>query len=64
MFHHSIRIFIKDPALRPGSSELLREPLIANHIKGMIRRLELIKNEDLDSTMVVRKYRSEIEKAL
>jgi len=41
MFHHSIRIFIKDPALRPGSSELLREPLIANHIKGMIRRLEL-----------------------
>ena len=36
----------------------------ANNIKGMIKRLELINNQELESTMVVRKDRSEIAKAM
>lgn len=58
------RIFRKDPASRPSCSELLREPYIASHIKSMIKRLEASKLEDLDSTLVIKKDRSEIANAL
>jgi len=60
------RIFCKDPAERPSSSELLREPLIANHIKDMIKRLERTNNklDDLERTMDVRSDRTEIARAL
>lgn len=58
------RIFRKDPNTRPSSTELLREPFIAEHIKSMIKRLEANKIDDLDSTLVIKNDRNEIAKAL
>ena len=58
------KIFRKDPAARPSTSELLREPFIANHIKDMIQRFESSKISDLESTVVVRNDRNEIAKAV
>ena len=51
--------------MRPSTSELLREPLIVNHIKNMIKRLETKQfDDDLDSTLVIRNDRVEIANAL
>ena len=60
------KIFRKDPAARPSSSELLREPFIVAHIKGMIERLKAnsSKIDDLESTMVIRNDRAEIARAV
>ena len=58
------KIFRKDPASRPSSSELLREPFIVNHIKGMIERLKANKIDDLDSTLVIKNDRAEIARAV
>jgi hypothetical protein len=58
------RIFRKDPNARPSTSDLLKEPYIANHIKTMIERLKSNTIVDLDSTVMVRNDRNEIAKAV
>ena len=58
------KIFRKDPNSRPSTSELLREPYIANHMKTMIERLKSNKIVDLDSTVMIRNDRNEIAKAV
>ena len=50
--------------MRPSTGELLREPLIANHLKKLIKRLETDVINDLESTVVIRNDRAEIAKAV
>ena len=64
MFYSEFRIFCKDPNDRPSSSELLKEPFIANHVRNMIERLSTNSLNNLESTIVVKNAAADIAKVM
>lgn len=58
------KIFCKDPNDRPSTSELLKEPFIANHVRNMIERLSTNSLNNLESTIVVKNAAADIAKVM